>query len=101
MWHTSSEGVSRRLGVDNTHTDSRITPGSPHIQDYVVAGPNDLTTQQASRAILLDSERALVPESNSYIQHADTTLQTDFDAMVFTNTNDSGWSHAADDFDSL
>lgn len=103
MWHTSSEGVSRRLGVDNTHTDSRITPGSPHIQDYVVAGPNDLTTQQASRAILLDSERALVPESNSYIQHADTTLQTDFDAMVFTNTNDSGWSNADDDgdFDSL
>lgn len=103
MWHTSSDGVSRRLGVDNSHVDSRVTPGSPHIQDYMVSDPNTLSTQQTSRSILLDSERALVPERDSYIQHADTSLQTNFEAMVFTNTNDTGWSNAADDgaFDSL
>ncbi len=83
MWVQSPEG-SKRIGVDATHADARVVAGSPHIQNYEVVDLATLSSSQAQKAVTLDENRALVPVGAGYIQHADVSLSTDFDAMVFS-----------------
>ena len=84
MWHTQN-GVSQRIGLDQQHGDARVPQGSPHIQDYTVVDAGSALAQNNPRAIALDAERVLIPNGQQYVQHADTTLSTDFDAMVFNH----------------
>lgn len=83
MWVQTANG-SKRVGVDTTHGDTRVLTGSPHIQDYKVVAPDSLSERQAQNAVALDKDRALLPVGNGYVQHADVSLSTDFDAMVFS-----------------
>lgn len=83
MWVQTADG-SKRIGVDTTHGDARVLAGSPHIQDYKVLATDALTERQTQSAVMLDADRALVPVGDGYIQHADVSLSSDFDAMVFS-----------------
>ncbi len=83
LWTQTANG-SKRIGVDTTHGDARVLAGSPHIRDYKVLATDALTERQTQNAVMLDADRALVPVGDGYIQHADVSLSSDFDAMVFS-----------------
>jgi hypothetical protein len=86
LWHTQGR-ASQRIGVDHQHPDARVAEGSPHIQDYRVLAADDPAVERASHAIRLDNARVLVQQGDRYVQHADVSLGTDFDAMVYSDVN--------------